>query len=144
MWWLNGCNSPADQKQVAEAYTNNTPLLTALKRNNQRKANLTGAGVEVFARYRPDLTVGVPWILGHGRFLVITVLKDSRRINCTVFELADGTRLVVMPAPTRKEADALAAAAGPGSNVFAVRPSFSFPVKEWIAADSQFWRRASR
>jgi hypothetical protein len=67
------------------------------------------------------LTVGVPWILGHGRFLVIAVMKSNRRINGTVFEATDGTRFVVMPARTRKEANAVAAAAGPASNVFAVR-----------------------
>lgn len=47
----------------------------------------------------------------------------------------DGMRFVVMAARTRKEADTVAAAAGPKSNVFAVRPSWSFPAKEWVAAD---------
>jgi hypothetical protein len=69
--------------------------------------------------------------------------ESNRQINGTVFEATDGTRLVVMPARTGKEANAVAAAAGPASNVFAVRPSWSFPAKEWVAGDKLFWRPSS-
>jgi hypothetical protein len=113
VWWLNGYTSAAERKQVVDDYSRNTRLLAALKENSQRKASPTGKAAEIFANYRPDLTVGVPWILGHGRFLVIAVMKSNRRINGTVFEATDGTRFVVMPARTRKEANAVAAAAGP-------------------------------
>jgi hypothetical protein len=143
VWWLNGYTWAAERKQVVDDYSRNTRLLAALKENSQRKASLTGKAAEIFANYRPDLTVGVPWILGHGRFLVITVMKSNRRINGTVFEVTDGTRFVVMPARTRKEANAVAAAAGPASNVFAVRPSWSFSAKEWVAGDKLFWRPSS-
>jgi hypothetical protein len=54
-----------------------------------------------------------------------------------------GTRFAIMPAKSREEADALAAAAGPESIVFAVRSSLSFPAKEWVAADPSFWRSAA-
>jgi hypothetical protein len=135
---LNGYTSAAERKQVLDDYSRNAWLLAALKENSQRKASPTGKAAEIFANYRPDLTVGVPWILGHGRLLVITVMKSHRRINGTVFEATDGTRFVVMPARTRKEANAVAAAAGPASNVFAVRPSWSFPAKEWVAGDKLF------
>lgn len=140
VWFFNGYESSAEQKQVYDDYAKNAALLTALKKNSKRKASLTGEPVNVFANYRQDLSRGVPWVLGHGRFLVITVSKSNPHLDGTVFEAADGTRFVVMPAQTRKEADAAAAAAGPGSRVFAVRPSWSFPTKEWIAADSAFWR----
>jgi hypothetical protein len=69
---------------------------------------------------------------------VITLTKGSQRINGTVFEAKDGTRFVAMPARTRKEADAVAVDAGPAANVFAVRPSWSFPAKEWVAVDTGF------
>jgi hypothetical protein len=144
VWWFNEYHSTAEHKQVVDDYTKNKRLLTALKKNSQRKASLTGESLEVFTNYRPDLTVGVPWILGQGRFLVITVAKDNRRINGTVFEATDGTRFVVMAVRTRKEADTLAVAQGPESNVFAVRPSWSFPAKGWVAADPLFWRPNSR
>jgi len=143
VWWLNGYTSAAERKQVVDDYSRNTRLLAALKENSQRKASLTGKAAEIFANYRPDLTVGVPWILGHGRFLVITVMKSNRRINGTVFEATDGTRFVVMPARTRKEANAVAAAAGPASTVFLVRPSWSFPAKAWVAGNKLFWRPSS-
>src|ERR1700736_957809 len=69
VWWLNGYTSAAERKQVVDDYSRNTRLLAALKENSQRKASLTGKAAEIFANYRPDLTVGVPWILGHGPFL---------------------------------------------------------------------------
>jgi hypothetical protein len=65
---------------------------------------------------------------------------SNRRIAGTVFEAPDGTRVVVEPAQTRREADVAQARAGQESNVFAVRPSWSFPAREWIAADSSFWQ----
>jgi hypothetical protein len=108
VWWFNGYNSTAERKQVVEDYARNTRLLAALKETNQQKASLTGEAIEVFASYRPDLTIGAPWILGQGRFLVITVTKANQWINGTVFEATDGTRFVVMPARTRKKADVVA------------------------------------
>jgi hypothetical protein len=94
---------------------------------------------EIFAQYRPDLSSGVPWILGHGRFLVIGVTKNRPSGAGTVFQAADGTFFVFSPARTRKQADRLAASI-PGSTVAMVRPAFSFPAKDWVAADPQFWR----
>src|SRR5437588_12556433 len=82
----------------------------------------------------PGLTSGVPWILGHGRFLVIAVTKDRP---------TDGTFFVFSPARTRKQADRLAAST-PGSTVVVVRSSFSFPAKDWVAADPRFWRANAR
>src|SRR5205814_8934306 len=103
------------------------------------KAALTGKVIEAVAQCRPDLTSGVPWILGHGRFLVIAVTKDRPSRAGKVFQAADGTFFVFSPARTRKQADRLAASI-PGSIVVLVRPSFSFPAKDWVAADSLFWR----
>jgi hypothetical protein len=58
----------------------------------------------------------------------------------TVFEAADGTCFVVRAARTREEAEAMTRAAGRDATVLAIRPSWSFPAAEWIAADPQFWR----
>ena len=38
------------------------------------------------------------------------------------------------------DAEAKAAAAGPSTQVFAVRPKWSYPASEWVAADPEFWR----
>jgi hypothetical protein len=141
VWFFNGYESSAEQKQVVDDYTKNATLMAALEMNSRRKAELTGTAVSVFASYREHLSRGVPWRMGSGRFLVITVTNSNRRIDGTVFEASDGTRFIVMPAQTRHEADAAAALAGPESNIFAIRPSWSFPAKEWMAADSEFWRQ---
>src|SRR5260370_41850239 len=140
VWFFNGYDSSAEPKQVVEDYAKNAVLMSALRKNSKKKASLTAKPVSVFAKYRQDLSTGVPWILGQGRFLVITVTKGNRRSNGTVFEGANGTRFIVVPAQNREEADAAAAIVGTESNVFAVRPSWSFPSKEWIAADPAFWQ----
>ena len=143
MWFFNGYDSPAEPQQVVDDYAKNAPLLAALEKNSKRKASLTTTPVSVFANYRRDLSRGVPWTMGRGRFLVITVTRTDRPIDGTVFEASDGTRFVVIPTRSRPEADAAAALAGPESNIFAIRPSWSFPAKEWIAADAEFWRPSS-
>jgi hypothetical protein len=138
-WWFNGYETPAEKEQIYDAYAKNTPLLEAFQQSAEPKANLTFEPIEVLASHRPDWSVGAPWRLGHGRFLVITVTRSNRRITGTVFEDPDGTRYIVTSAQTRLEADAARALAGPESNILAVRPSWSFPAKEWVSADSQFW-----
>jgi len=143
IWWFNGFDSPQDQRLVAEAYEKNAPFSAALKRNRDRKAAVTGKVIEVVAKYRPDLSSSVPWILGHGRFLVIAVTKDRPSSAGTIFEAADGTLFVFAPARTRKQADRLAASI-PGSILVVVRPSLSFPAKDWVAADPRFWRPESQ
>jgi hypothetical protein len=139
IWWFNGFDSPEDQSQVAQAYEKNAPFSAAIHKNRDRKAPVTGKVTEIVAHYRPDLTSGVPWILGHARFLVIAVNKDRPSSAGTVFQADDGTFFVFSPARTRKQADRLAASI-PGSIVVVVRPSFSFPAKDWVAADPGFWR----
>src|SRR5258708_28285468 len=105
IWWFNGFGSPEDQRQVGEAYQKNAPFSAALKKNRDRKAPVTGKVIEVVAQYRPGLTSGVPWLLGHGRFLVIAVTKDRPSTAGTVFPAADRTFPVFSPARTRHQAD---------------------------------------
>ena len=143
IWWFNGFDSPEDQKQVAEAYEKNVPFSAALKKNSDRKAPVTGKVSEIVAQYRPDMSSGVPWILGHGRFLVIAVTNDGPCGAGSVFQATDGRFFVFSSARTRKQADRLAASI-PGSTVAVVRPSFSFPAKDWVAADPRFWRANAR
>jgi hypothetical protein len=144
VWWFNGYESSAEQEQVHDDYSKNARLMAALQQNSKRKALLTLEPVEVIAHYRPDLTVGNLWILGRGRFLVIAMTKSDQRVAGTVFEAPDGTRFIVTSVQTREQADAAKAVAGPESVILAVRPSWSFPAKEWIAADSVFWQLPHR
>ena len=57
-----------------------------------------------------------------------------------MFEAPDGPRFVFRPAGTRAEADALAAREPVGARIFAVRPYWGMPAKEWVAADPEFWK----
>ena len=143
IWWFNSFDSPEDQKQVGEAYQKNAPFSAMLKKNSDRKAPVTGKVVEVYAQYRPELSSGPPWILGHARFLAIAVTKDRPSSPGTVFEAPGGTFYVFSPAQTREQADRLAASI-PGSIIVVARPEFSFPAKDWIAADPQFWQASPR
>ncbi len=139
IWWFNAFDSPEDQSRVAAAYQKNEPFSAVLKRNADRKASVTGKVIEIVAHYRPDLTGGLPWILGHARFVVIAVTEELPSCASTVFQADDGTFFVFVPARTRKEAERLAASI-PASTVAEARPSFSFPAKDWVAAHPRFWR----
>ena len=133
VWFFNGYDSSAEQQQVVDDYAANTALMEALLENGKRKAALTHEPIDVVTTYRPDLTRGVPWTLGRGRFLVITVTTSGRPTGGTVFEATDGTRFIVRATEGR------AAVGRRDANVFAVRPNWSFPADDWIAADPTFW-----
>ena len=146
-WFLNGYVSSTEQTQVGEDYQKNPALIQALNQVLVRKKPLSRAdAVNVFARYQRSLSHGAPWSLGEGRFLVITVIKGdlSAKSNPAVdgsgFEAADGMRVIISATRTRRGADARAAKAGRETCVFAVRPYWSLPAKDWVAADPSFWR----
>jgi hypothetical protein len=145
VWWFNGYESSAEQQRVGDEYAKNTRLMAALFENSKRKAELTLAPIQIFAKYRPDWTVGAPWILGRGRFLVITVGSIDRPASGTTFEAADGALVVVSSADTQEQANRSRTLAGHEAHIFAVRPEWSVPAAEWIAADPMFWQpRGSR
>jgi hypothetical protein len=141
IWWLNGYDSDADRKQVADAWAASTEVLALLGRNGKRKSALVGKAVESLARYRPDLSEGEPWRLGRGRFLVIWSGTGTPALRGTAYETDDRKRFVIVSAPTRHDADGLAA--GSRARVFEVRPSWSHADEAWIAADPELWRDAN-
>jgi hypothetical protein len=140
VWWFNGYQSSTERDQVYDAYANNAPLMAAFQKSAKPKADLTLKPIEVFASYRPDQSDRTPWILGQGRYLVITMTDRTSRLAGSVFERTDGTRFVVRSAQTREQADATKVSAGRDTTVLAMRPSWSFPSAEWVAADPEFWR----
>jgi hypothetical protein len=142
VWWFNAFDSPADREAAIAAWNRNTAALAALERNRRRKAALTGKVIEVIATYQPSLSTDPPWLVGHGRYAVISVTMGAPPMGGTVYEAADGTRFVIRQARTREEADAIARTAGTdaGARVFAVRPAWSHPAGDWVAADPEFWR----
>jgi hypothetical protein len=72
--------------------------------------------------------------------MLVTVTRSRRPAEGSVWEVADSTLYVLRPVRTRREAEALAAEQG--ARIFAVRPNWSMPAPEWIAADPEFWRLA--
>jgi hypothetical protein len=139
-WWLNAFASAADTTRVAKAYAANQPLMDALGAVTKRKQTLIGKPISVYAVYRPDLSRGPAWSLSGARFMLVTVTRSRRPADGSVWETADSTLYVLRPVKTRQEADALAREHG--ARVFAVRPNWSMPAPEWVAADPDFWRLA--
>jgi hypothetical protein len=142
VWFFSAWKSMADYEQVGDEYSKKatTPVVAALQSNSRKKAALVFEPVSVFARYRQDLSRGDQWSPGRGRLVVVTVTKRDGPLDGTVFEVADGTRFVVVAAQTRWEADSKAIVAGREARVFAVRPDWTRPAKEWVLADPEFWQ----
>ena len=139
-WWFNGYHSATERQQVYDAYAKNTPLMAAFQKSVTPKADLTLTPIEVFLSYSPDRSAGTQWTLGRGRYLVITRVDGTGRLIGTVFEGTDGTGFLVRSAETREEVEAMKVSAGQDTAVLTIRPSWSFPAAEWIAADPEFWR----
>jgi hypothetical protein len=138
VWFFNGYESEAEKTSVGDEYARNAPLMEALRELGKQKEAFLLEPVSAIARYRSDLTVGPPWTLGQGRFLAISVSTEVRGSTGTVFEDATGTCYAIDAFRSREEAEL--ATAGGGAKVFAVRPDWSHPAKEWISADPEFWR----
>jgi hypothetical protein len=140
-WYLNAFNSQAELDVLRREYDANTALTSALARNLKRKAPyLAAESADVFLKYRPELSRGTPWVMGHGRFLVTAWTAGPANLGGTVFEGPDGNRLVVGAARTRTEAESMAAAAGAASRVFAIHPELGWADEGWVTADPEFWR----
>jgi hypothetical protein len=71
-----------------------------------------------FVNYRPELSRGDSWIIGRGQFFVIVLFDGDPPMNGTVFEMKDGSRMLVRTTQTASEARILAASAGSSARVF--------------------------
>ena len=139
-WWLNVFATEADTSRVVKAYANNRALSMALDTVAQRKAPLIGTPVQGYAVYSRDLSGSPAWSVVRARFIVVTVTRDLGPVKGSAWVMADSTLYVFQPVPTRREADSLARQ--PNARAFAVRPNWSMPAPEWVAADPEFWRSA--
>jgi hypothetical protein len=137
-WWINAFATEADTARVAKVYATNLALSTALGAVAQRKATLIGTPVQGFAVYRRGLSRGPALPVVGARFIVVTVTGGP--VTESAWAMADSTLYVLHPVRTRREADALARQGN--ARVFAVRPNWSMPAPEWVAADPDFWRTA--
>jgi hypothetical protein len=143
VWYLNGFKSTEEQKRVTEEY-DKKGLFEAMNLFAKERASFQSeSGKDSFSIYHPELSRGVPWSMGQGRFLVIVVTKDDAQSDGTVFETVEGVRFIVTPAQTREEANAKLSSVGRGAKIFAVRPHFSMPAAEWVTADPLFWEASA-
>lgn len=142
VWWFNAYESAEAQKRVALEYMQNAPLMDQLQRNSARKSPWTYDASDMFAFLQPQLSRGSAWVPGQGRYLSITEGNGSDRAVGTVFDTSDGERFVIAAFATRAEANVHS----PRAHLLAVRPEWSFPSRQWIDADPQFWavQRPSR
>jgi hypothetical protein len=74
--------------------------------------------------------------------MVVAVTRRRRRADGWVWEMRDSTLYIFRPVETRHDAEALAGKLD--ARVFAVRPNWSMPAPEWVAADPGFWRLAPK
>ena len=140
VWWLTPYESEADVEKIANGYASNPTLIAALTGITKRRKNLVEPGNDLFAKYRADLSRGAQWRLGGTRFFVVTVTKGDSPVAGSVFEAPDGTRFILRTAHTRREADALAVSGSSEAMIFAVRPYWGMPARDWIRADPEFWK----
>jgi hypothetical protein len=128
MWYLNGFDSQAEVDKLTRQYQQNTKLLAALNDITQQKVTLKRQdSTEEFAHLRPDLSRGDPWIIGRGQFFVIVLFDGDPPMNGTVFEMKDGSRMLVRTAKSSSDAHVLAASAGSTARIF--RSFFYFQPK---------------
>jgi len=145
VWYINGFSSTEELAQVTEAYSKKPELLAVMNRFAQQRDEFKSQpNSEGPATYRPELSRGDEWKMGHERFLVVAVTKGNPHGDGSVFESQDGVRFVVTAAKTQAEADGKLSAVGPDAKIFAVRPEFSMPAEEWVARDPLFWDSGRR
>ncbi|HWO38218.1 MAG TPA: hypothetical protein VNO32_56305 [Candidatus Acidoferrum sp.] len=119
MWYLNGFDSEAEVEKLRREYQQNTKLLAALDDITRQKVPLKRLeSTDEFVNFRPDLSRGDPWIIGRGQFFVIVLFDGDRPMNGTVFEMKDGSRMLVRTTQTSSAARDLAASAGSIARVF--------------------------
>lgn len=140
VWWLTPFASEADKQRIMDGYATNTALTTALAGISKRREGVVVPGTDVVMTYRADLSGGAPWRLAGARFVVAITGAVDRLRDGAVFEAPDGTHVALRPVATEQEAEAIAAAWSAGARVFAIRPYWGMPAREWIAADPEFWR----
>ena len=138
VWWLTPYESEADRQRVADGYARNRPLMAALEGIAARKAGLVGTPVDVVANYRADLSRGA-WRVAGARFFVVTITNSGHGIGGAAFEAGDGMRFFFRAFGSRQEAEAIAVESSRDTAVFAVRPYWGMPAREWVAADPTFW-----
>ena len=119
MWYLNGFDSKAEVEKLRREYQQNAKLQAALDDITRQKVPLKRLeSTDEFVNYRPELSRGDPWIIGRGQFFVIVFFDGDPPLNGTVFEMKDGSKMLLRTTQDSSEARILAASAGSTARVF--------------------------
>jgi hypothetical protein len=137
--WLTAYDSVTEKQKIIDAYAANKPLTEALAGIAKRRDGLLESDVDYFTAHRADLSGGDPWRPAGARFAVVT-MQRAEGLEGSVYETPEGTRFGLRAFKTREAADAAAATMGHDARVFAVRPYWGMPAREWIDADPEFWK----
>ena len=140
VWWINAFGSEDHRQAITDAYLRNGPLMAAFAGIRQRREGLLDVDLDIFAEYKPELSRGQEWTVAGARFISVTITTQNDLPSGAVYDTSDGTRYVFTPAATELEASAAASRLNSKAFLFAVRPYWGMPAREWIAADPEFWK----
>jgi len=141
VWWFNGFDSQNELDSVAEAYKKNQGWNAALAQNQKRKESRTGKVSEQLADLETQAD-SQPWALGQAQYVVVAINAATRLSGSNLFKGRDGTRYEILMANTLEEAER--AARGMDLVVLEVVPRWSFPAREWVEANREIWKAATK
>jgi hypothetical protein len=135
IWWLNEFDSIEERDLIGRQYESNPALVAAFEAIHERRKAVVDPPIDVIARYNPGLSRGKAWRFP-AKFYVTSVTPNDPEIPGSVFDGPDGTHFVLCPVDTLEDAVLMGGDAG---LVFALRPYWGMPAREWVAADREFW-----
>ena len=139
VWWLNMFCSEEAVASVAEGYSRNTPLMTALRELAVRKTGMTEAPIDLMTKFRPDLSSPNAWRIGELRYAAVLELKTPVKSAGAVFQSPDGGAFVLSAAADYNDAERRASDLGPVGRIFEVQPPWSRPEDRWISVNPELW-----
>jgi hypothetical protein len=140
VWWLNAFGSEAERQHVSDLYASNRSLMAALEAIVSRRDGLLEVDEDIFVHRVADRVSETHSSVAGARFVVVQVTTGDIVGEGPVFASKDGRRFAFMPAASRADADDIASRTGREARVFAVRPYWGMPTREWIDADPEFWQ----
>jgi hypothetical protein len=140
IYWITAYRAAADVQRIEALYAADPALLTQLGELSKTKRGLLlEAPTTTFLEHREDVSDGSPWLIGILPYAVIVESDEAVSSGGAVFESDTGLRLVFAPAANAEDANAVAAALGPGAKAFVVRAAWSKPAAAWIIANPALW-----
>ena len=139
VWWLNAFASVEERHSVEASYAGNGPLMAAIAPLAARKHTFRESIASTMTEFRRDLSASALRVAGT-RFVAVTTGFEGQAAVGSVYQAADGSRFTFAVAQKADAAYDLGARMGTSARILRVRPEWSFPDQDWIAADPGFWK----